>query len=51
LAKIIFSPLHIKLGLVKNFVKAMNKQGKDFEFWGENFPKVDDSKLKEGIFF
>ena len=42
--------MHIKLGLKKNVVKAMNKQGKGLEFLEEKLPKVDDSKLKKGIF-
>jgi hypothetical protein len=29
-------PLYIKLGLMKNFVKAMNKQGKCFEYLRDN---------------
>ena len=48
--KILLLPLHIKLGLMKNFVKAMNKEGKDFEFLRDNFPKVGDPKFKKGIF-
>jgi len=48
---ILLPPLHIKLGLVKNFVKPMNKQGKGFEFLRKKHPKLCDSELKEGIFF
>jgi hypothetical protein len=48
--KILLLPLHIKLGLMKNFVKAMNKHGKHFEYLREKFPKLSDAKLKEGIF-
>ena len=43
-------PLDIKLGLMKNFVKAMNKHGKGFEHLREKFPKLGDAKLNEGIF-
>ena len=44
--KILLLPMHIKLGLMKNFVKATNKKGKDFEFLREKFPEVGDSKFK-----
>jgi len=43
-------PLHIKLGLIKNFVKATNKQSKGFEYLREKLPELSDSELKEGIF-
>jgi len=35
---------------MKSFVKAMNKHGNSFEHLRENFPKLGDAKLKEGIF-
>jgi hypothetical protein len=44
--KILLSPLHIKLGLMKNFVKAMNKHHKGFEYLREKFPKLSYVKLK-----
>ena len=31
--KIIYLPLHIKLGLMKQFFKALNKEGKCFEYF------------------
>lgn len=43
-------PLHIKLGLMKNFVKAMDKDGTGFEYLRMKFPKISDMKIKEGIF-
>ena len=44
-------PLHIKLGLIKNFVKAMAKHRLNgFEFLCKKFPKLSQAKLKEGIF-
>jgi hypothetical protein len=46
--KILLSPIHIKFGLKKNLVKAMEKHG--FEYLGEKFPKFSVAKLKEGIF-
>jgi hypothetical protein len=48
--KILLPPLHIKLGLMKNFVKAMDKQGSGFQYLKQNFPHVSDAKIKEGIF-
>ena len=35
---------------MKNFVKAMNKHGKGFEHLTEKFPKLDNAKLKDGMF-
>lgn len=48
--KIILPPLHIKLGLFKNFVKAMDKSNAGFCYLKEKFPRVSDAKIKEGIF-
>ena len=43
--------LHIKLGLMNNFVKAMAKSSSnDFEFFRKKFPKLIPAKLKKGIF-
>ena len=47
---IFLPPLHIKLGLMKNFVKAMNKDGAGFQYLKTKFPRISDAKLKEGIF-
>ena len=43
-------PLYIKLGLMKNFVKGIDKTGRGFEYVRNKFPNVSDSKIKEGIF-
>jgi hypothetical protein len=48
--KILLPPLHIKLGLTKNFVKGMDKEGKGFAYLKQKFPQVSDAKIKEGIF-
>ncbi|GBN67158.1 hypothetical protein AVEN_210986-1 [Araneus ventricosus] len=48
--KILSSPLHIKLGLMKNFVKAMDCGGSGFQYLRLKFPKVSETKIKEGIF-
>lgn len=49
-SKVLLPPLHIKLGLMKNLVKAMDKTGAGFLYLKERFPKLSDAKLKEGIF-
>ena len=48
--KIYLPPLHIKLGLMKNFVKGMGKAGRRFEYVRNNFPNVGDANMKEGVF-
>ena len=48
--KIYLPPLHIKLGLMKNFVKAMDRNGEGFRYLQKKFPKISDAKIKEGIF-
>ena len=47
--KISLPPLHIKMGLIKQPIKANDKHGKGFEYLREKFPKLSDAKLKEGI--
>jgi len=49
-SNIILPPLHIKLGLVKNFVKAMDKSGEGFKHIQQLFPKLSSAKINEGIF-
>ena len=49
--KIFLPPLHIKLGLMKNFVKALGKtESVGFQYLVKNFPKIIAAKLKEGVF-
>ena len=43
-------PLHIKLGLMKQFVKALNKNGGCFKYLCRFFPGLSLEKLKAGIF-
>jgi hypothetical protein len=47
--KVPLPPLHIKLGLMKQFVKALPKEGECFKYVCK-FPGLSDAKLKEGIF-
>src|SRR5206468_12577224 len=48
--KIFLPPLHIKLGLMKNFVRGMDKEGAGFKYLKFKFPKTSDAKLTAGIF-
>ena len=49
-SKILLSPLHIKLGLIKKFTKALDKQGQCFMYLRKQFEKLSDTKIKEAIF-
>ena len=49
-AKVYLPPLHIKLGLMKNFVKAMDKTSAAFLYLKNKFPKISDAKHMEGIY-
>ncbi|GBM89684.1 hypothetical protein AVEN_65495-1 [Araneus ventricosus] len=48
--KIILPPFHMKLGLMKNFAKAMDCGGSGFQYLRLKFPKMSETKIKEGIF-
>ena len=48
--KILFPPLHIKLGLMKQFTRALDKDGRCFNYLWRAFPGVTIEKLKAGIF-
>ena len=48
--KILLPPLHIKLGVLKNFVMARDREGSVFAFLQERFPRISIEKLKAGIF-
>ena len=47
-AKIILPPLHIKLGLMKAFVKAMDNDSDSYNYLRRFFPCLSDAKVKEG---
>lgn len=49
-SKILLPPLHIKLGLMRSFVKALRKESQAFLFLAKKFPNVSDAKLSAGIF-
>ena len=48
--KVLMPPLHIKLGLMKQFVKALNQDSSAFTYLLESFPKLSEAKIKGGIF-
>lgn len=48
--KILLPPLHIKLGLIKQFIKKLAVDGDAFLYLNEEvFPKLSLAKLKEGV--
>lgn len=48
--RIILPPLHIKLGLMKQFVKALNKGGDCYKYISKKFFNLSQEKIKNGIF-
>jgi hypothetical protein len=42
--------MYLKIGLMKNFVKAMNQEEATFTYLLEKFPRLSEAKLKEGTF-
>lgn len=47
---VILPPLHIKLGLIKNVVKTLDRDSEAFKYLAVLFPRLSQAKLKEGIF-
>ena len=43
-------PLHIKLGLMKNYTKAFDKDGSTFKFLQIKFFRTSETKLRAGVF-
>ena len=50
--KIVFPPLHLKLGFMKQFVKTLNEDGMedDFKYILTTFPALSCEKIKAGVF-
>ncbi|GBM17131.1 hypothetical protein AVEN_251045-1 [Araneus ventricosus] len=48
--KVLLPPLHIKLGLMKQFVKYLPKEGECFKYLCDQFPGLSEAKMKEGVF-
>jgi hypothetical protein len=42
--------MHIKRGIIKQFVKALEKSGSCFYYLSMKFPALSEAKVKEGIF-
>jgi len=42
--------MHMKLGFIKNFVKAMDRNGTAFKYLKNKFPRISNTKIKEGVF-
>jgi hypothetical protein len=47
---VLMPPLHIKLGLMKQFVKALDQNSEAFQYLKNFFPKLSEAKVKAGIF-
>jgi len=48
--KILLPPLHLELGLIKQYVRALNKTGDCFQYIAKKMPKLSESKLEAAIF-
>ena len=47
---ILLPPLHIKLSLMKNYIKALDKDGSTFKFLQIKFSHISEAKLQTGVF-
>jgi len=48
--KVLMPPLHIKLGLMKQFVKKLDEKSEAFGYLKKFFPKLSEAKVKAGVF-
>lgn len=48
--KVLIPPLHLKLGLMKQFVKALDKDSAAFKYLQDLFPKLSEAKVRAGVF-
>jgi hypothetical protein len=48
--KVLLPPLHIKLGQIKEFIKALDREGDCFKYLGEKFSGLSEPTHKEGVF-
>lgn len=48
--KVLMPPLHIKLGLMKQFVAGLDKESAAFKHLQHLFPKLSEAKVKAGVF-
>ena len=49
-SKILLPPLHIKLGLGKQFVKSLKPTSRAFRHIRQLFPRISEAKVRSGIF-
>jgi hypothetical protein len=49
-SNILLPSMHLKVGLMKNFVKAMNQEEAAFTYLREKFPRLSEAKLRESTF-
>ena len=47
---ILLPPPNIKPGLMKNYVKAMDRTGSALKYLAGKFPRLSEEKIKEGVF-
>jgi len=47
---VLLPPLHIKLGIIKQFVTKLDKDGATFNYIRQKFPYVSEAKLSAGVF-
>ena len=47
--QLIMPPLHIKLGLFKQFIKSLDKESDAIEHLKRKYPQVSEDKIKKGI--
>jgi len=48
--RILLSPHQIKLGFMKNFVRAMDHNCTEFLYLRQTFPLLNNAKIREGVF-
>ena len=48
--KILLPPLHIKLGMMKQFVKALDRNSLCFQYLCTKFSSLSHAKIREGVF-
>ncbi|XP_076312338.1 uncharacterized protein LOC143225953 [Tachypleus tridentatus] len=48
--KVLVPPLYIKLGLIEQFVTALDKESAAFKYLRDFFPKLSEAKVKAGVF-
>ena len=49
--RIVLPTLHIKLGIFKNFVKSLDREGQPTKLLKDIFPGLSEAKVEEGVLF